>query len=290
MAEYFSGDWLELREPHDAAARDEMLAVKLSAALPARPRIMDLGAGTGALLRWLGLYIGRPQAWILVDADPQLIERAFDTIAERAEQMGWKVTSPGRGVLLVHTPRGAWRVEGLVADLRDAPANLPLHSVDAVVNTALCDLVSEPWLERMAAACVARKIPFYAALNVTGPARFIPPHRADAWVTRGFLRDQARDKGFGGRALGHAAPAAIARAFTAQGYVVEHSPSPWKIPRAFDLMVGELAMGCAEAALRQERREAWRIEDWADARAAQAEQQRLSASVAHMDVLALPGG
>jgi len=118
MAEYFSGDWLELREPHDAAARDEMLAVKLSAALPARPRIMDLGAGTGALLRWLGLYIGRPQAWILVDADPQLIERAFDTIAERAEQMGWKVTSPGRGVLLVHTPRGAWRVEGLVADLR----------------------------------------------------------------------------------------------------------------------------------------------------------------------------
>ncbi len=289
MAENFSGDWLDLREPHDAAARDEMLAIKLSAALPARPRIMDLGAGTGALLRWLALYIGRPQAWTLVDADPALIERAFDTIAERAETMGWKVTSPGRRTMLVHTQAGAWRVEGLLADLREAPANLPLHSVDAVVNTALCDLVSEPWLERMAAACTARKIPFYAALNVTGCARFIPPHPHDAWVRRGFLRDQARDKGFSGQALGHDAPAAIARAFSAQGYVVEQSPSPWRIPRAFAPMLGELAMGCAEAALRHERREAWRIEDWAEDRADQAAMQRLSATVPHMDVLALPG-
>ncbi len=289
MAENFSGDWLDLREPHDAASRDEMLAIKLSAALPARPRIMDLGAGTGALLRWLALYIGRPQAWTLVDADPALIERAFDTIADRAESMGWKVTSPGRRVMLVHTPRGAWRVEGLVADLREAPGNLPLHSVDAVVNTALCDLVSEPWLERMAGAISARKVPFYAALNVTGPARFIPPHPGDAWVKRGFLRDQARDKGFGGRALGHAAPDAIARAFAAQGYNVERSPSPWRIPRSFDAMISELAVGNAEAALRHERREAWRIEDWLEDRLAQADQQKLSANVPHQDVLALPG-
>ena len=288
MAENFSADWLDLRETHDAASRDEALAAKLSAALPARPRIMDLGAGTGSLLRWLGLYVGRPQAWTLVDADPALIERAFDTTAERAESMGWKVTSPGKRTLLVHTPRGAWRVEGLLADLREAPANLPLHSVDAVVNTALCDLVSENWLERMAGACTARKMPFYAALNVTGPARFVPPHSADAWVRRGFERDQARDKGFGGRALGHDAPAAIARAFTAQGYNVEQSPSPWRIPRRFGAMLTELATGCADAALHHERREAWRIEDWAEDRMDQAAAEKLSATVPHMDVLALP--
>ena len=55
MAEEFDGDWLDLREPHDAAARDPGLAAMLSAALPARPRVLDLGAGTGSLLRWLGL-------------------------------------------------------------------------------------------------------------------------------------------------------------------------------------------------------------------------------------------
>jgi hypothetical protein len=156
------------------------------------------------------------------------------------------------------------------------------------VNTALCDLVSEPWLERMAAACATRKIPFYAALNVTGPARFLPPHRGDAFVRRGFLRDQARDKGFGGRALGHAAPDAIARAFAAHGYAVERAASPWRIPRRFGDMLGELATGCADAAFPHERREAWRLEDWVEDRLDQAAAQRLSATVPHQDVLCLP--
>lgn len=288
MAEEFSPDWLDLREPHDAASRDERLAAMLSAALPARPRIIDLGAGTGSLLRWLALYIGRPQAWTLVDADAAMIERAFDTIADRADLMGWKITTPGRRTMLVHTPVGAWRVEGLVADLARAPANLPLHQFDAVVSTALCDLVSAPWLERMATACAARKMPFYAALNVTGAARFTPPHRDDAWVKRGFLRDQSRDKGFGGRALGHAAPDAIARVFAAQGYKVERAASPWTIPRRFGEMLAELATGCAEAAMAQERRESGRIEDWLEDRLDQADAQRLAVTVPHQDVLALP--
>jgi SAM-dependent methyltransferase len=113
MTEAFDGDWLDLREPYDAAARDFGLAVRLAAALPARPRILDLGAGTGSLLRWLGHFIRRAQAWTLVDADPELAERAFETIADRAEGAGWGVTFPGKRTLLVHSPKGAWRVEGL---------------------------------------------------------------------------------------------------------------------------------------------------------------------------------
>ena len=66
MAESFDGDWLDLREPFDAKARDPGLAAILAGALPPRPRILDLGAGTGSLLRWLGHFIGRAQAWTLV--------------------------------------------------------------------------------------------------------------------------------------------------------------------------------------------------------------------------------
>src|SRR6185436_3707697 len=131
-----------LREPFDAAARNADLALRLSQALPARPRILDLGAGTGSLLRWLGHFIGRAQAWTLVDSDAELVDEAFFIIAERATAAGWGVTFPGKKTLLVHSPRGAWRVEALVADLAEAPDNLPLHAVDAVVCSALCDLVS----------------------------------------------------------------------------------------------------------------------------------------------------
>ncbi|MGG5817981.1 class I SAM-dependent methyltransferase [Falsiroseomonas sp. HW251] len=288
MAETFDGDWLDQREPFDAAARDAGLAARLSQVLPQRPRIMDLGAGTGSLLRWLGHFIGRAQAWTLVDADEALIERAFETIADRAEQAGWGVTFPGRRVLLVHSPRGAWRVEGLVADLREAPDNLPLHQVDAVVNTALCDLVSQDWIERMAAACGARRLPFYAALNVTGRERFGPPHRADALVARGFARDQARDKGFGGVALGARAPAAIAGAFDARGYEVLRAPSDWIVPRRDPLMALELAEGHARAALAWERRFEDRIAQWVMDRTRQASERRLSARVGHADLLCLP--
>ncbi len=290
MSESFDGDWLDLREPFDAAARDVGLAQRLAAVLPARPRILDLGAGTGALLRWLGHFIGRAQAWTLVDADAELVERAFETIAERAALVGWGVTWPNRRTLLVHSPQGAWRVEGLVADLRESPENLPLHQVDAVVSSALCDLVGAEWLERMAEACAARRLPFYAALNVAGRARFAPPHPADALVARGFARDQGRDKGFGGKALGAAAPAALAEVFGRRGYEVLTAPSDWIVPRRASSMAMALAEGHAEAALRQERGGAERISAWMAERATQARAGRLSARVAHRDVMALPGG
>lgn len=290
MTESFDGDWLDLREPFDAASRNPALALALSRALPARPRILDLGAGTGALLRWLGHFIGRAQAWTLVDADPALVARAFETIAERAEAVGWPVTWPGRRTLLVHAPGGAWRVEALIADLREAPAGLPLDQVDAVVNTALCDLVSEEWITRIAAACAARGLPFYSALNVTGRERFMPPRLGDALVARGFARDQARDKGFGGVALGARAPAAIAAAFAAHGYAVHRASSDWVVGRRDARMAVALSDGHATAASRWERRRPAEIGTWQLARAADARMGRLTVRVGHADLLCLPPG
>jgi len=288
MNEEFDADWLDLREPYDARARDAGLAARLARALPARPRLLDLGAGTGSLLRWLGHFIGRAQVWTLVDADAALIELAFETIAERAEQVGWRVTWPGRRTLLVHTPHGAWRVEGLIADLAEAPDNLPLSATDAVVCSALCDLVSRDWVERMAAACAARRLPFYAALNVAGRDRFTPPHPADALVARGFRRDQARDKGFGGKALGPDAPGVLRAAFEAQGYAVHLAPSDWVLSPHDREMADALAVAHARAAMAQERREARRIAGWLAARSRLAEAGRLAVRVPHRDLLALP--
>lgn len=289
MAEGFSADWLALREPFDAEARDPGLARRLSAALPGRPTLIDLGAGTGSLTRWLGHFLGRPQAWVLADADPELVELAFDTLADAADAVGWRATFPSRRTLLLHAPTGAWRVEAVISDLARAPEGLPLHKADAVTCSALCDLVSEGWLRRVAAACAARRLPFYAALNVSGRERFAPPHPGDAWVARGFARDQRREKGFGGAALGSQAPDAIAEAFRALGYEIHRAPSPWRIPRQAGEMAAELASGHAQAALRQEApREGWRVREWLDDRLDRAETGRLSVTVPHEDVLCLP--
>jgi len=290
MAESFDGDWLSLREGFDAEARDEGLAEVLMQHLDevGRPRLLDLGAGTGSLTRWLGHLLHRPHAWVLADADPALMARAFDEMRDAAEAWGWNATWPQKKALLLHSPEGAWRIEGVLTDLSRVPEGLPLDRVEAVTCSALCDLVSEAWLARLAAALTRHRLPFYAALNVSGRERFAPPHPDDAWVARGFARDQRRVKGFGGPALGVEAPAAIARAFAAHGYEVLTAASDWHIPRQAGEMARELALGHAEAALRHETREAARIEAWAAARAAQAEAGRLSVRVPHKDVLCLP--
>jgi hypothetical protein len=240
------------------------------------------------LLRWLGHFIGRAQSWTLVDSDAELVSRAFDTISERAETVDWPVTQPGRSALLLHAPHGAWRVEAILADLAAAPANLPLERVDAVVSTALCDLVSRGWVETMAAACAARRLPFYAALNVTGRERFSPPHPADALVARGFRRDQAREKGFGGVSLGPQAPAVMAEAFAAHGYTIHRAPSDWVVDRRARAFTRAIADGHAMAALGWEKRGSEAILDWLETRRDQADAGQLAVRIGHQDFLALP--
>ena len=73
-----SPDWLDLREPADAAARAADLVEHLRRHLPATGRrvIHDLGCGTGAMGRWLAPLLPGPQHWVLHDRDPDLLALA----------------------------------------------------------------------------------------------------------------------------------------------------------------------------------------------------------------------
>ena len=286
MSEGFDRDWLALREPFDARARNPDLAIRLLESLPPRPpHFFDLGAGSGSLLRWLAPILGRAQSWTLVDSDPALLEAAIETLTGRAEDLGWAVTHPGRGVLLLHAPGGVWRIQTLLADLAEGPAALPLHKADAVVCSALCDIVSQRWVDRMAAGL---RLPFYAALNVDGRDGFVPRHPDDLLVRQGFRRDQRRDKGFGGRALGPEATGALTKAFRAQGFRTATAASPWHIPAQTPAMADALAEGHAQAARAALPSAAQRIRAWAEARHAQAKRAKLAARIGHRDFLALP--
>ena len=83
----FSAAWLALREPHDAAARAAELvgllrtrssddAQRRRRRARCRATIVDLGAGSGANLRWLAPRLGGEQAWLLVDHDAALLAAA----------------------------------------------------------------------------------------------------------------------------------------------------------------------------------------------------------------------
>jgi hypothetical protein len=203
----FSADWLTLREPHDWRARNLTVLDAVAAFLESLSsvRVVDLACGTGSTLRALSPLLPTLQYWKLIDNDLGLLARA-------------RATPVARDTAVAVIP----------LDLnRDLEVALE-GAVDLVATSALLDLVSEPWLDRLVVEIAARSIPLYAALSYDGRTKLTPPDPLDAAVAAAVNAHQHTDKGFG-PALGPAAAAfAIAR-FEALGYSVVHGTSDWVI-------------------------------------------------------------
>ena len=333
----FDPDWLTLREPFDQAARSVSLARRLADRLPRRPRLLDLGAGTGSLFRYLAPIIGRGQDWVLIDADGALLEDAFGRTAAWARRQGFAATAPN-DTLLVSTPHGLWRMRAVQCDLarpkigkttprplagevaKRSDAGEGLHaaapspdalrrpriksgagslpqagevntgldlvpsSVDAVLCSALLDLVSAAWLDRLFDAL---HVPFLACLTVDGRDVWQPRHPRDTLVRAAFRQDQRRDKGFG-PALGSAAPSCVLNALAERGFVTASAPSDWHIPRSALRMQRALIDGTADAARNAQPSHCAAITTWQQDRLRQAMRGRLAIRIGHRDILALP--
>ena len=282
-SEQFDSGWLALREPFDHASRSIALARRFAARLPEkRPRLIDLGAGTGSMFRFLAPIIGRGQSWTLLDADAALLEDAFGRTAAWARRQGFATTIAGEE-LAVMTPHGTWRVQARVVDLAGV---LPLADADAVVCSALLDLVSAAWLDRLLNAL---RVPLLASIVVDGRVAWQPRHRDDARVMTAFRHDQRRDKGFG-PALGGAAPAVALRALAARGFATASAATDWRVPRTALAMQRALIEGTAHAARIAAPQRTATIEAWQIARLRQGLRGRLAISVGHRDILAFPQG
>ena len=262
----FSAEWLALREPYDAAAcnaavRDAAIA-SIAGLDPVS--IVDLGCGTGSGLRALAPLIPARQTWRLVDNDLSLLARAADT--ERPV----RVQTTAVPVDLAHDLEAA--LDG---------------AVDLVTTIALLDLVSAPWLERLAVECAARRLPFYATLSYDGRVEFTPQDAADEAIVDAFNAHQRTDKGFGPSLGPKAAAEAIAQ-FSRIGYFVDRQPADWVFAPQDREMQNELLAGLATAA-----REvgAPRLDDivgWLTRRRDLVAAGRSAMRVGHIDLFARP--
>jgi len=201
----FAADWLSLRETFDARARNADVMLAVAETFKGMPSLIatDLACGTGATRRALTPHLPMPQHWRLYDNDLSLLARAATPPAPAGSSIK---TMP---VDLVHD---------LEATLDGAP--------DLIATSALLDLVSEEWLERLITECAARNLPLYAALTYNGEVRLDPVDRLDAAVVAAVNRHQSTDKGFG-PALGAEAAAALIAGCKALGLFVVEGPSDW---------------------------------------------------------------
>lgn len=276
----FSADWLDLREEADHRARDAALAQRLASLFGEREQVtvVDIGCGTGSNLRGLWRHLPQRQAWTLVDHDPALLAGARARLAAFAET----ARSDGETLVLgiAETEiRVAFRQADLDRDLEGALG----ETCDLVTAAAFFDLAGAEFIERLAAAVVARGAAFYTILTYDGVESWEPAHPADGAWNDAFLAHQREDKGLG-LATGPGATRHLARAFAARGWRTTITESPWRLvaPRDERLMRA-LAEGQAQAV-----RETGRLPpETVEACLSQRRAAR-TATIGHKDLLATP--
>ena len=283
----FSAEWLELREPFDAAARAATVAAELRAHLPrgthAAPLVVvDLGAGAGSNLRYLAPLLGGVQRWRLVDHDSRLLDAALAATHAWASARGAEVRRKS-STLAVNAADFACDIECVHVDLEDL-SRIELPAGGLVTAAALLDLVSHDWIETLARQCRAARSAVALALTYDGRTTAKPPEPEDPVVLAMFNRHQLFDKGFG-PALGMRAPGVAEAAFEAHGYELRVATSDWVIGREQHALQLELLDGWLGAALEIAPESKLALTSWHGRRRAHVLAGRSELRVGHVDLV-----
>lgn len=284
----FTPEWLALREDADQSARASDLTAALTAWASDRPglKVIDLGAGTGANLCYLAPCLGHDQHWRLFDHDARLLEHLPDLLIAWSRRQGYRARPQTDG-LFIEGEGFSVRVRWTRLDLATDLGALALSGVDLLTASALLDLVSGDWLDRLARLCHNHGCAAFFVLTYDGRIEWQPACPADVRVRTLLNRHQRRDKGFG-PALGPDATRHASDALTALGFQVKQAPSDWRLPATQADLQRALATGWADAALETEPEAQAAIATWRDARIALVQRQASQLTVGHQDVLAFP--
>lgn len=237
--------------------------------------VVDLGCGSGANCAYLASLSERPLDWRLVDHDPALLAEARSACA---------------------TLPNVRRLECLELDLSHDLDQSMRGGIAGITASALLDLVSRQWLDRLNAWCVRSRVPLLMSLTYSGHVTLVPDNDDDELIHRLIEQHQRRDKGFGA-ALGSLAPSIAANLLRSSRYAVSSVASDWVLDsaeRSDAALLEPLLEGWAQAAAQQaEEQEDFRstvrrIGTWLDRRLNATALGVLNARVGHVDLLALP--
>ncbi len=262
----FSADWLSLREPYDQRARNPVVmnavigAFKSTASL----RIVDLGCGTGSSLRMLAPHLSGSQEWRLVDHDRALLGRAMET-------------SSALDV----------RVETTAADLNRELEQVLQVPADLITTSALLDLVSEQWIDRLVNCAAAHALSVYAALSYDGRIEIASAYPLDNAIVRAVNLHQHGDKGFE-PALGPLAAGTAIAKFMRSGYSVVHGPADWIVLEPDRAFQTEIVRGWAAAAQETGAVSLQDVRDWLAFRVDAIASGLSTLRVGHVDFFAAP--
>jgi hypothetical protein len=275
----FSAEWLRLREPIDKAAR-------ASTGLPqiAGCRfIVDLGAGTGANLRYIAPLLGGQQDWVLIEQDPVLTAAIQECCREWADSCGATVIQNG-DELSIQCAAFDCRVSTERIDLSTQLNRLTIPDGALVTASALLDLVSEQWVTELIKRCAQSASPIWFALTYDGRMQCEPQEPEDDTVRSLFNEHQRTNKGFG-PALGPTAPEVTRQILAANAYQTLHARSDWRLTPEMRAIQHRLVEGWFEAVRDYTPETARELKGWLERRRAHIDAGFSTLIVGHSDIV-----
>jgi hypothetical protein len=265
----FDAGWLDLREPADRTARSATLLNAIAHHYKDRPQVtvIDLGCGTGAMMRALAGYLPAQQHWHLMDNDAGLLAAA-----------------PARSRPALPATM-TWQTRQ--ADLQQELESVLAQPADLVTLSALLDLVSIEWMERLADLLATTRRPVYAALNYNGRNACEPADPFDDTVFAAFNAHQLGDKGLG-RAMGPTASSLTSEALAARRFNVRLDDSDWQLGGDQKTLQAAIVRGWHQAAVEQGEPDRHELDAWLQRRLDHLTSGNARLVIGHQDIWALP--
>jgi SAM-dependent methyltransferase len=230
-------------------------------------RIVDLGCGSGANLRYLAPRLHARQDWLLIDNDPDLLTLAATS---------------------AHQAPGGIQVSSRLLDLGSLDDSI-FAGRDLVTASALLDLVPEAWLAGVVERCRRHAACFLAVLNYDGRIECAPRDSDDDRVRALVNRHQRGDKGLGA-ALGPDAGDRAEALLQHAGFRVVRERSDWLLTERHEALQRALIDGWALAASELMPDDGGEIDAWRLRRHEYVSQGRSRLRVGHDDVAGVPPG
>jgi hypothetical protein len=275
----FSLEWLRLREPVDKAARASTLPREIAECRC----VVDLGAGTGANLRYIAPLLGGKQDWVLVEQDAVLVDAIPQCLREWADSCHATVVKDG-DELHIHNAAFDCRVRTERIDLSTQLNRLAIPQGSLVTASALLDLVSEEWLTQLIKRCWQSASPVWFALTYDGQMQCNPQEPEDDLVRSLFNEHQRTDKGFG-PALGPAATGMTRGILAANGYQTASGRSCWHLTPEMRAIQHSLVKGWFDAVRDYAPETARELEGWLGRRNAHIDGGVSTLTVGHADIV-----
>ncbi|MEC9205936.1 MAG: hypothetical protein VYE31_01940 [Pseudomonadota bacterium] len=224
----FNLTWITNREHYDRESRSNLLGKVLERDLVNIRRVIDLGCGTGAFLRWCltqQLFFDEAK---LIDYDRKLLDSVYVHLKSSLKSTKYSIKKVNSREYLIKNSSNNSQEMSVIPSKKNILSSLEeINKYDLVSLSSLSDLLSKNTIRKLFSN-IGRDKYLYFSLCFDGTIKWYPTNKFDKYIENKFNAHQLQDKGFG-IALGKGSLKYIELTAKKKSFACKKKDSSWRI-------------------------------------------------------------